>query len=169
MIFDLGAHKLRRSKREVVVRSALFALALFFVAALVGCEGAFNETVLIPDVDVQCSSTNCANATGPKSLYVYLTKSGCQSPFFGNYITGTGSVSCNGLNCTGSVAQWSENSTVVSKMRSGVWDICAVIALEAPDVPDDPSYNKSGNAKHMGSAVFNDQLKQVQILNWLDI
>lgn len=117
-------------------------VASLFILALVGCAeiAGSGRSMLIPDVRISCTASNCLSASGSKQAFVTITESpSCASAEFGQKVAGSGNVTCNALGCTGTVTSFIDTmEQTATYIPEGTYSVCVVLNI---------SGNYDGSAK----------------------
>ena len=121
-----------RLMRKLSLKSFGFAvllaatLGLFSGCAEVAGSGAF---VSIPAVSISCVGGGCA-VSGTRVAYVSYTTSSCAAAEFGETVTGSANVTCNGAQCTGLISQFVDIRGLATSMKEGFYSVCVTIDVD---------------------------------------
>lgn len=101
------------------------------LGALSGCaevagSGAF---VSIPSVSISCVGGGCA-VSGARLAHVSYTTSSCAAAEFGEAVTGSANVTCNGAQCTGLISQFVDLGGPATSMKEGFYSVCVTIDVD---------------------------------------
>ncbi len=132
-----------------------------------GCEGAMEGKIVLPNFTAECESSACKAHSGARTLFVYLTKSSCNSILFDvGVLTGTGTLNCSGGSCQGQVSSWQQRGKSATEMEMGYYSVCAFIDLEGT-LPD---LDGAGNAAYLQeSERFGQGDTSYHMSAWTDI
>ena len=112
-MWTAGAHSLLTKRiTRGYHRSVFLLLVVALFSGVTACDSdGTGAQVPLPLVDILCVGGKCSIA-GTRDVVTNLTLSGCdpQQIDFEPVATGTGTVSCNGSRCTGTVSQWSAST-----------------------------------------------------------
>lgn len=107
------------------------AFSSLILGSMVGCaevagSGAF---VSIPSVSFQCAGSGCAVA-GSRFVHVSYTTSSCSAAEFGETVTGSTTVTCNGAQCAGLISSFVDTQGSATSMREGVYNVCVTVDVD---------------------------------------
>ncbi len=124
-------YKTQSTKRRFGALTSGAALAVGLLMS--GCAeiAGSGRSMLIPDVRISCTSTNCRAASGSIQAFVTITESpSCASAEFGQKVAGSGTVSCNALGCTGTVSQFIDTAAqTATYIPEGTYSVCVVLNI----------------------------------------
>ncbi len=104
----------------------LSPLILMFVA----CEQASDTLVSVPNITIDCNSTDNPSCVSPASPTgrVIMTRSGCANLDFEPVASGTVTLTCGVSGCLGTVNSWRDtNGNPVSEILTGRMDLCGLV------------------------------------------
>ncbi len=110
----------------------LMLFGAFAIVFLTHCQQptGTESLVNIPSMSLSCASSNCASSSTSARAFVYITTSGCLNIAYGQIATGTGSVSCSGGICSGSISSWTNPSgSPITQIVSGSYAVCSIIDI----------------------------------------
>lgn len=112
---------------------AFAAVAALVSVTFVGCAelAGSGRAMLIPDVRISCTASNCQAATGSHPAFVTITESpSCASAEFGQKVAGSGTVSCSVIGCAGTVTQFIDTlEQTATYIPEGTYSVCVTINL----------------------------------------
>lgn len=109
----------------------LLVFGAFALGAMPGCaevagSGAY---VSIPSVSFQCSGGGCA-VSGSRFVHVSYTTSSCAAAGFGETVTGSTMVTCNGAQCSGLISSFIDSNGSATSMKEGFYSVCVTIDVD---------------------------------------
>ena len=108
----------------ISVSASAIGVLLFVSCAEVAGSGRY---VSIPTIRVECATAGCKSIVSA-TAYATITTSSCNNPAFGEVVTGSTTVSCNGgFGCTGNITSFTTGSRTATSIPDGTYSICVTI------------------------------------------
>jgi hypothetical protein len=124
-------NRLSDSRHRIV--AIVILVAGILVTGVSGCGelAGSGKSMLIPEVRISCTASNCRSASGSFQAFVTITESpSCASAEFGQKAAGSGTVSCNPAGCTGAVTQFIDTQEQpATYIPEGTYSVCVILNL----------------------------------------
>lgn len=150
------------------IRWFLIGFTAFLAAA---CEKAQEGMVDLPIASIECRTPKCRQQSGPMNSFIYITGSSCSAISFDLQATGSVTLLCNSLGCSGEVRSWygRDEQDAVTAIEAGYYSVCGLIDLNNSISGETDPFNDNADVHlEMRSVDFGSVGSRLTLDDWMD-